>query len=145
VRTKFPQARLLVNETNLGFGPGNNAGVELAKGEYLFILNPDTIVHAGALERLVAFQETHPEAGLVGPRVLNSDGTFQLSAHPLPSFASFFVKALFLRGLGYLSPRFPADEYMGWQVNETRTVASDALAAALHRPLPGTRRLRSPL
>src|ERR1700740_1680441 len=84
VEANFPQVRLLANGANLGFGPGNNAGAARARGEYLLILNPDTIVHRGALERLVEFLDTHPGAGMVGPRVLNTDGSFQLSAHPLP-------------------------------------------------------------
>jgi GT2 family glycosyltransferase len=53
VRANFPLVRILANGKNLGFGSGNNAGVALARGEYLLILNPDTIVHRG-LERLVA-------------------------------------------------------------------------------------------
>jgi GT2 family glycosyltransferase len=142
VRKDFPQTRIADNGRNLGFGPGNNAGVELAKGEYLFILNPDTLVHWGTLERLVAFLNATPEAGMVGPRVLNTDGTFQLSAHPLPSFPRFLVKALFLRFLGYLSPRFPADEYMGWTGDKTRTVGycaacAVALRTDLYRELGG--------
>ena len=133
VKTRFPEAFVLENRGNLGFGPGNNAGAALATGEYLFILNPDTLVHSGSLQRLVAFLDAHPDAGMVGPRVLNTDGTFQLSAHPLPSFAVFFVKALFLRGLGYLSPHFPADEYMGWEGEKTRTVGYCAACAVMLR------------
>ena len=133
VARDFPWVRLLANPGNLGFGPGNNAGAALAKGEYLLILNPDTIVHRGALERLVAFLDAHPEAGAVGPRVLNTDGSFQLSAHPLPSFANFLVKALFLRGLGHVIPGFPADEYMGWKGDKTRTVGFVAACALLLR------------
>jgi GT2 family glycosyltransferase len=133
VRTKFPQTRLLVNPENLGFGPGNNAGVDLATGDYLLILNPDTLIHRGALRKLIAFLDAHPEAGAVGPRVLNTDGSFQLSAHPLPSFANFLVKALFLRGLGHIIPGFPADEYMGWKGEKTRTVGFCAACALLMR------------
>jgi len=129
----YSRTILLENGGNLGFGPGNNAGAALAKGEYLLILNPDTVLHEGALTRLVAFLDATPDAGAVGPRVLNTDGTFQLSAHPLPSFSRFLVKALFLRFLGYLSPRFPADEYMGWKGEKTRTVGFVAACALLMR------------
>jgi hypothetical protein len=136
IRKHFPAVRLLENKANLGFGPGNNAGAALAEGEYLFILNPDTIVAPGALENLVAFLDAHPKVGIVGPRVLNADGSFQLSAHPLPSFSRFFVKALRIRALGYLSDKFPADEYMGWQGEDTRPVGYlAACAVALRRDL----------
>ena len=133
VRRDYPAARLVANKTNLGFGPGNNAGAAMARGKYLFFLNPDTIVHAGALEQLVDFLAKHPGAGMVGPRVLNTDGSFQLSAHPLPSFGRFLVKALRIRRLGYLFPDFPADEYMGWKGEETRTVGYLAACAVALR------------
>jgi GT2 family glycosyltransferase len=141
-RTEDKRVHLLTNGANLGFGPGNNAGAEIARGKYLFFLNPDTIVHPGALAGLVKFLETHPGAGMVGPRVLNLDGSFQLSAHPLPSFSRFLVKALRIRRLGYLSESFPADEYMGWKGDKTRTVGylaacAVALRADLFRKLGG--------
>ena len=132
-RAADARIRLLANGANLGFGPGNNAGAELARGEYLFFLNPDTLVHPGALAGLMQFLEMHPEAGMVGPRVLNTDGSFQLSAHPLPSFSRFLVKALRIRALGYLFKSFPADEYMGWKGEETRTVGYLAGAAVVLR------------
>jgi GT2 family glycosyltransferase len=137
-----PGVCFLANGKNLGFGPGNNAGAEVARGEYLLFLNPDTIVHRGALKGLVEFLDSHPGAGMVGPRVLNTDGSFQLSAHPLPSFSRFLVKALRIRALGYLSEKFPADEYMGWKGDKTRTVGycaacAVALRANLFRALGG--------
>ena len=90
-------------------------------------------MHPGALAALVEFLDSHPGAGMVGPRVLNTDGSFQLSAHPLPSFSRFFVKALRIRRLGYLSENFPADEYMGWKGDKTRTVGYLAACAIVLR------------
>jgi GT2 family glycosyltransferase len=121
--------RVLSNVVNLGYGSGNNAGAAIAHGQYLLFLNPDTIVHAGALAKLVTFMEGNPRAGVVGPRVLNPDGSFQLSAHPLPSPSRFLVKALFLRYL----PGFPTDRYMNWRGEETRQVGFVAGCALLIR------------
>ena len=69
--------RLIENAKNLGFLLSCNAAAEQAQGEYLFFLNNDTIVHAGAVDELVAFAESHPEAGLVGSRLLFEDGYLQ--------------------------------------------------------------------
>src|SRR4051812_18135572 len=57
VRKNFPQVRIVGNGRNLGFGPGYNPGFKFATGEFILILNPDTIVHDNALEKLVAFAE----------------------------------------------------------------------------------------
>lgn len=70
VVTTFPQARLIRNEANLGFGRGANVGAHEARGGCLVFLNPDTVVEAGWLEALVAALEAHPEAGLVTSRIL---------------------------------------------------------------------------
>jgi N-acetylglucosaminyl-diphospho-decaprenol L-rhamnosyltransferase len=88
VRGQFPQVRLIVNESNLGFSRGNNLGLEAAHGRYLLLLNSDTQVQAGALGSLIEFMDTHPEAGACGPMLLNEDGSLQPSGHPLPSFWS---------------------------------------------------------
>src|SRR5689334_13755722 len=80
IRSRFPDVRILENGTNLGFGPGNNAGFRIATGQYVLILNPDTIIRDGAIDRLVKFADQHPEAGAFGCRVLNPDGSLQHTA-----------------------------------------------------------------
>ena len=83
VREKFPEARLL-EEENRGFGAGNNAGMRVASGRYFLLLNPDAWLTDGALEHLVAFADEHPEAAVVGPRLLNPDGSLQRSVRGYP-------------------------------------------------------------
>lgn len=91
------RVRILRNGDNKGFSWGNNKGVALAKGDYICLLNPDTVVHGGALGTLVAFLETHPKAGCIGPKVLNKDGSLQLSAkRAIPSPFDAISRALFL-------------------------------------------------
>ena len=70
VRERFPQMRLIESDTNLGFGSANNLAIRQSKGRYALLLNPDTEVKSGALETLVRFIETHPQAGAVGARLL---------------------------------------------------------------------------
>ena len=84
VREKFPEARLL-EEENRGFGAGNNAGMRVASGRYFLLLNPDAWLTDGALEQLVAFADEHPEAAVVGPRLLNPDGSLQRSVRGYPT------------------------------------------------------------
>ena len=91
LRAEFPQIRWVLNEQNLGFARGNNAGLRVARGRYLFLLNSDTEVCDGALAALIEFMDAHPEAGACGPMLLNQDGSLQPSGRALPSVWSVFV------------------------------------------------------
>ena len=77
VRAEFPEVTLIVNTDNFGFARANNQAIRASSGRYVVLLNSDTIVPPGALETLVAFLDAHPEAGVVGPRLLRPDGTAQ--------------------------------------------------------------------
>ncbi|NUL81741.1 MAG: glycosyltransferase family 2 protein [Armatimonadetes bacterium] len=85
VRRDFPWARLIVNAENLGFGAGHNKAIEAANGEFVFVLNPDTVLHDGALETLVQFAEEHPEAAIIGPKHLSPLGDLQYSCRTFPN------------------------------------------------------------
>lgn len=84
IAAEFPQVRLLRNSERKGFSTNNNLALSQASGRYLMLLNDDTIVHAGALTRLVAFMDAHPEAGAAGSRLLNPDGSLQPSCFLFP-------------------------------------------------------------
>jgi GT2 family glycosyltransferase len=81
----FPNVRLLANASNTGFTIANNQGLSLARGRYLLLLNSDTIVLPEAIEGMVRYMDDHPRVGLVGPRLLNADGSTQLSVYPFPN------------------------------------------------------------
>ncbi|MGE5520349.1 MAG: glycosyltransferase family 2 protein [Candidatus Dadabacteria bacterium] len=68
---KFPSARFIASKKNLGFAGGNNLGLKEARGEYLFLINNDTEVTAGLIEQLVSTMETHPQIGMISPRILS--------------------------------------------------------------------------
>lgn len=95
VRWDFPQVRLLVNGTNVGFVQANNQGLAAANGAFLFMLNSDTEVSGGAIERLVEVAAGDPSIGAVGPRLLNTDGTPQVSAAPFPKVIYRFLPSRF--------------------------------------------------
>ena len=79
------EIKTILNKTNLGFAKANNQGIKIARGKYILLLNSDTIVKPGALEEMTAFAEKHPEAGIVGPKLLNSDDSLQPSCFHFPT------------------------------------------------------------
>ena len=76
-RERFPRARVLANDRNLGFTAGNNRGIPLTSGRYIMFLNSDTVVTDGALDALVRYADTRPDAAVFGPKLLNTDGSLQ--------------------------------------------------------------------
>lgn len=133
IRKHFPAARIVENHANLGFARGNNAGINVAQGEYVLILNPDTIIRDRALEKLVLFADRHPTAGTFGCRVLNPDGSYQFPARPLPTVNGWLMGALGLTWLAMLSERFPSDRYYGWKGKTERTIGFQAGCCILFR------------
>ena len=94
LKSEFPTVQLIVNDENTGYTRPNNQAMRVSKGRYLVIINPDTLVKPGAFETLAAFLDSHPEAGIVGPKVLNRDGTLQKQcrrseARPWDAFCYF--------------------------------------------------------
>jgi N-acetylglucosaminyl-diphospho-decaprenol L-rhamnosyltransferase len=98
VRGTFPEARV-IEQDNRGFGAANNAGMRAAAGRYFLLLNPDAWLADGALKSLVAFADEHPEAAIVGPRLLNPDGSLQRSVRGYPSPWRIGTEYFFLRKL----------------------------------------------
>src|SRR5687768_8551608 len=96
VRERFADARVIEQE-NRGFGGGMNAGMRAASGDYLLLLNPDAWILGDGLEKLVLFAEGHPEAGVVGPRLLHPDGSLQRSVRGFPTPWRLATEFFFLR------------------------------------------------
>ncbi len=104
VRREFPQVRLLINDSNFGYTKANNQGIRASQGKFILLLNPDTVVLPGALEALVVCAQAHPEAGIIGPKLLNPDGSLQRSARSFPDIGvGLFRNTL----LGRLFPNNP--------------------------------------
>lgn len=82
VAENFPDIQLIRLPVNKGFGAGNNAGAKVAKGEFLFLLNTDTIITSNILPHLIDLMEENPEVGIIGPKLLFPDGIFQISFSP---------------------------------------------------------------
>jgi len=122
IRKNFPQVHLIENGINLRFAKGNNVGIQASRGEYILILNPDTIIHDGSLDKMVAYAEKHPEGGAFGCRVVNPDGSYQEHVRPPYTVRSEWCAALCLGPLSYFSEWFQPGVYWGWKGNTERTV-----------------------
>ena len=129
VRERFPEVRI-VEQENRGMGGGNNAGMRLAEGRWFFLLNSDAWVVGDGLDRLVAYGDAHPDAAVVGPRLLNQDGTLQRSVRGEPNLWRLSTEYLGIRKLAphsnLLNPL-----YMGGFDHDTETEADWLYAAAL--------------
>jgi N-acetylglucosaminyl-diphospho-decaprenol L-rhamnosyltransferase len=117
VRRRFPQARL-IEEGNTGLGAGSNTGMRVASGSYFLLLNSDAWAVGDAVDQLAAFAEAHPEAAVVGPKLLNPDGSLQRSVRGFPTMWRLATEYFFLRKLApgtqalnaFYAARFPHDE-----------------------------------
>lgn len=85
VRTEFPAVQLIAMQRNLGYGGGANAGIAACTAPTVLLLNSDTVVAPDSLSVLARYLAAHPRVGVVGPRLVNTDGSLQRSAYPYPS------------------------------------------------------------
>ena len=92
-RAKFSQVRLLASKHNVGFAKGVNWGLENADKEYILSINPDIILEPGNLELMLEFMKARPMAALIGPKLVNPDGSIQYSCRKFPNY----LTALFNR------------------------------------------------
>ncbi|MGZ4118809.1 MAG: glycosyltransferase family 2 protein, partial [Bacteroidia bacterium] len=103
VKEKFPEVQLIENKKNTGFSYANNQAMRIAKGEYVLLLNPDTVVEEDTFEKVISFMDAHPEAGGLGVKMLDGKGNFlPESKRGLPTPAVAFYKIF---GLSRLFPR----------------------------------------
>lgn len=107
VRQQFPEVNLICNQENVGFARANNQAINASQGKYLLLLNSDTIIFPNSLRHLLSCAETQPDVAIVGPTLLNADGTFQASYGRFPSFLSYFWQLIGIARLVY-GPYFPS-------------------------------------
>jgi GT2 family glycosyltransferase len=98
--------KLIENKTNLGFAKANNKAIRLAKGKYILLVNSDTIIKKGSIDKLYKFAISQKDAGVVVPRLLNKDGSIQPSCFRLPTI-TLAIKQYFLNQKGLLDKYAP--------------------------------------
>ncbi len=122
VRTAFPQAVLIANTTNRGFAAANNQGIAAARGRYVLLLNSDTLILDGAIDKTLAFAEAHAEAAAVACRVLNPDRTWQPTCFMFPSALNLLIGALYLNKVFPHSRLWGRERMTWWDGLEARVV-----------------------
>lgn len=136
VQADFPQMRLFANTQNSGFAAANNQAIAHARGDVLFLLNPDAYLVPGALAALQRFLQTHPAAAAVGPNVLNPDGSWQAASFRFATLWDLFCEAVFLSVLWPHSPLFARRELGGFNRDAVREVDwVQGCALAIRRPV----------
>lgn len=103
VSREFPEITLIENTRNIGFARANNAALRMARGKFLALVNPDTIAQEDTFSTLLAFMREYEDAGMVGCKILNPDGSLQLACRR--SFPTPWVAFTRLTGLSYLFPK----------------------------------------
>ena len=96
VMGEFPGVHLIQNAENLGFSKANNQAIAQTNSRYVFLLNSDAAIHLGALDALLAYADSHAQAAILGPKVLNPDGTLQFSCRRFPSLGAGFFRNTYL-------------------------------------------------
>lgn len=130
----FPRVLLIRNQTNRWFRPANNQGIRSSRGRYVLLLNPDTLlVTPGAFEKMVAFIDSHPRIGVLGVKLLDSDGRTQLDCDRLPDLVWIAFYYLYVHTLWPSNPVMRWLRYDGWDRNDTREVESVSGACMLIR------------
>ena len=109
VKQKFQQVKLIANTDNVGFSAANNQGLAIAQGEYVLLLNPDTVVQENTFDKVIAFMDSHADAGGLGVKMLDGKGVFlPESKRGLPTPAVAFYKIFGLAKLFPKSKKFGA-------------------------------------
>lgn len=129
LKDKYPEVKLIVNNSNIGFGSANNQALEIARGKFILLINPDTIVKEETFSSMINFFNTHPDAGIAGCKVLNPDGTLQLSCRRgFPGPWTSFTKVM---GLSKLFPKSKLfAKYNLTYLDENQTYEVDAVSGA---------------
>lgn len=126
IRNRFPSVTVIENKENKGFGKANNQGVTIAQGEYILFLNPDTVLPEDFFEKAITYMDAHPEAGCLGPKLL--DGKGQFAPESKRSFPTLFVALYKTTGINKLfshSPYF--NRYYAVHIGEDETAPVDVL------------------
>lgn len=130
---KFPKIKIIANSENLKFARGTNQGLEIAQGRFKMLLNPDTILLEGSIEKLMDFLEKNEEVGAVAPKLLNLDKSIQPSCRCFPTFSTLFFEVFLLSSLFPKSNFFSSYKMPNFLHNKTCQVEQPQGAALLVR------------
>ncbi len=113
VKEKYPQAKLLENNANLGFSKGNNVAIKIAVGRHILLLNSDTIVNPNTFTQMVIKADSDPKIGALGPKILLANGTLDPSARRnFPNPANAFLRLFGMKRFSNYNVTGPIDQEM---------------------------------
>jgi GT2 family glycosyltransferase len=133
VRTTFPHVRLIALAENVGFARANNLGFAQAQGRYFLLLNPDTWLPSGALDDMVALMDQMPDIGILGPRLLNADGSLQPSCSHFPTLLNIALESWGISRLAPQNRRLARFKMTYWAHDDARDVDQPSGACLLVR------------
>jgi len=119
LKGNYSEIKLIVNTTNKGVGPARNQGMRYAKGEYILILDVDTIVQPGTIDKLIEEMDKKPDVGLAGPKLISPNGQMQYSCRKFPTLISKILRQLPEK---WGSLFLEKEELRTWNHNRTRFV-----------------------
>ncbi len=122
IKQYFPHVKLIESDKNRGFAAGNNLGLKEAQGKYVMILNPDITILEGAIEKMHEFMETNESVGVCGPKLINPDGTVQMSCYHFPKFMVPIYRRTFLGNLPWAKKNLHHYLMKDWDHNANREV-----------------------
>ena len=121
IRESFPEVNFIENNENVGFAKANNQALRISQSEYVLLLNPDTVVKSNAISELILFLDNNPDAGIAGARLINPDGTLQISAFPFPTLFREFWRMFHIDSVVCLS-NYPMKNWDQDQAREIDTL-----------------------
>jgi GT2 family glycosyltransferase len=110
IKDQFPEIKFIQAEKNLGYGAGNNLGLKQTTGRYVMIINPDILILTNELGKMIKYLDQHPEIGILGPKLINPDGSLQYSCYRFPTLMMPFYRRTFLGKLPWF--RKKVDKYL---------------------------------
>lgn len=122
IKRDYPEVILINNKENRGFAAANNQGIEIAKGRYVLLLNPDTVILNGAIQKSVTFADHHPEAAVVGIRNNNADGSLTKNCFQFASVQNLMISSSGLHRLFPHSHFFGRERLSWWDYLTIREV-----------------------
>lgn len=129
VQLEYPETIIIRNSENTGFSSANNKAIRLAKGKFILLLNPDTIIAEDTLSKCIGFMDNHKDAGAMGVRMVNGEGHFlPESKRALPSIDTAFYK---ISGLSSVFPKSKVfNKYYLSHIDSNETSVTEVISGA---------------
>jgi GT2 family glycosyltransferase len=131
IRASFPGVHIIENDRNAGFGAANNIAMRVAAGQFFLLLNSDAFLTPGAISGMMTCAQSQPKAAVIGPRLLNGDGSLQISCYRFPSPSRAWLENLWIST--FFANNAVLGDYRQWSHDKLRSVDSVIGACMLVR------------